>query len=97
MRRNDNNCMTTSTRRKLGCLLSLLAIGSFLALVIADVPLLTMNSQHFDATGGNFYTTIYVRWPLVLTAIVFAAGVALVIFPRRRAERQRGADPVAQA
>ena len=74
--------MRTSTRRKFGGLLALLALTAVAALALADVPLVTMSSRHFEATGATAYS-VRPHWPLVVAFIVFLAGVALIFVPRR--------------
>ena len=73
--------MRTSTRRKFGGLLALLALTAVAVLALADVPLVTMSSRHFDATGATTYS-VRPHWPLVVAFVVFLAGVALIFFPR---------------
>jgi len=72
--------MTTSTRRKIGGSLALLALIVVPLLAIAGVPLVTMNSTHFVATGA---TTNHVQahWPLVVPLLVFLAGLILLMPP----------------
>jgi hypothetical protein len=73
--------MRTSTRRKFGGLLAVLALAAIAGLALADVPLVTMSSRHFDATGATTYS-VHPHWPLVVAFILFLAGVTLIFFPR---------------
>jgi hypothetical protein len=60
-----------------------LALAAAMALLLADVPLLTIRNRHFDATGSIPYS-VHPHWPLVVTTILFIIGLILVTFPRRR-------------
>jgi len=74
--------MSTSTRRKFGGLLALLAVAIVLALAFTDVPLLTRSSTYFADTGATT-SSVHLHWPLVVAAVMFLAGLTLVLFPRR--------------
>ena len=74
--------MSTSTRRKFGRWLAVLAVAVVLALAFTDVPLVTRSSTYFADTGATT-SSVHLHWPLVVAAVIFLAGVTLVLFPRR--------------
>jgi hypothetical protein len=74
--------MNTSIRRKFGGLLALLAIAVVLTLAFTDGPLVTLTSTYFADTGATT-SSVHLHWPLVVAAVMFLAGVTLVLFPRR--------------
>ena len=74
--------MSTSTRRKFGGLLAVLAVAVVLALAFADVPLVIRSSTYFADIGATT-SSVHLHWPLVAAAVMFLAGVTLVLFPRR--------------
>jgi hypothetical protein len=74
--------MRTSTRRKFGGLLAVLAVAVVLALAFTDIPLVTLSSTHFADTGATT-SSVHLHWPLVVAAVMFLAGVTLVLLPRR--------------
>ncbi len=74
--------MNTSTRRKIGGSLALLAVALFPALAFAGVPLISRSSAYFLDTGTT-KTSVHLHWPLAAVAALFVIGVALVLFPRR--------------
>lgn len=75
--------MKTSTRRKAGAALALLALVGTFVLGIAGVRLITMSERYFEETGKRS-VSVQVRFPLLLGALIFAGGLVMVVLPRRK-------------
>jgi len=74
--------MKPVARRKLGGLLLLLSIVAVVLLFLTDVPLVTVSTQHFDATGATVYH-LRPHWPLILTVVGFFGGLGILVTARR--------------
>jgi hypothetical protein len=70
--------MKSSTRRRAGALIVLLALVGTFALGMAGVRLLTMSERYFEETGKRS-VSVQVRWPLIVGSIVFAGGLMMVL------------------
>ena len=73
--------MKTSTRKKIGCLLVLLALGALAGLALSEVQLVTVTTRPLPATGAQTRFML-AHWSLVLVCLTFVAGVGLISFPR---------------
>lgn len=74
--------MSTSTRRKFGSSLALLAVAVLSALAFAGVPLITRSSAYFLDTGAT-KSSVNLHWPLAAVAALFVVGITLLLVPGR--------------
>ena len=72
-------------RRIVGFLLALLGLALFPLLVYANIKLITISSRYITETGGS-ETSVRLHWPLLIPALLFLLGLALLLYRARQAK-----------
>jgi hypothetical protein len=74
--------MRSLTRKKIGVLIAVLAPIVLVALALGGVRLVTRSSAYFAETGATS-SSVSLHWPVVIPAVMFVVGVAMILLPRQ--------------